>query len=268
MNSKSSSRFSVSSIATFRGTLDFGALATTGSAVPNFALTSTQNFIPTPSNLGDRVAVAAGIFAEWRLAEFHVRFVSSSSSATNGLLAIGVIDDAASTAGFSAPTIAQVCAMKGSVENGIWKNIDLSWKNPSAKYLYTSSEAKDTVDLRWASPLTVYLAGFGLANSTTYGRIEIDYVCHMRGNTPNLTLTSNSQKQHISAVAASSEKTLDVVNFIPAMATSAPMQTNCQSCIGITTGTRPDNTELSNYFARDARLSATAGVGTSLRSRP
>jgi len=201
-------RFSSSSTATLVGTLDFGAVITDGGGIPQFTGSSSQVVIPDPATLGDRVAQVADCFAEWRVNRFQLRYVSSSSSATGGLLALGCVDDAAQAVTLTAPTIAQVNAMKGSVENGVWKNFAFVWGNPAKRFQYTSAQAKDTVDLRWAAPLSIYVAGFGLAATTTYGRFELDYHLSFRGAKPVTTVNATIRTGQAVQVAAPSEKTL------------------------------------------------------------
>jgi len=210
------------SSASLVGTLDLGTMATNGSAIPNFVPSTSQYQELDLAQLADRVARVAGAFSRWRLLRFRLRFVSQVSSATAGQLAFGFVDDPTFATTSTTPTYAQVVAMRGSVENSVWKNSSLDIvPKMSAPWLYTTISASTSSLQRQQQAGVLFVAGLGLANTTTYGEMVLDYHCAFAGESPVETPSLRVKNDEKKSLEQQSQLASSGTSQVPSAAASA-----------------------------------------------
>jgi hypothetical protein len=155
---------------TLRGKLAFTAALTT---TPSVVL------VVDPFNLGARSAALGAVFSRYRVKSLLVKFMSSSSSATDTSAALGFLDDVSITGATLPTTYSGIAELRCSATSFIAESVPsfLEWHPVDGKrWFYTDAESGQ--DPRFFTSATLYGA---TAAATASMVIEIDFVLVMNG---------------------------------------------------------------------------------------
>jgi hypothetical protein len=133
----------------------------------------------SPSAFGNRVAVASGIFARWRIVKLIIK-TPSDPAATPLYTAIGVSDDDGAEGGsVPAPTTAQeIVELRCSIANFSQVNpSEFVWTPVDKSRWYYTQQGGSSADNRFVIPGTLFVssstAGF-VVNCLVYYTIEFE----------------------------------------------------------------------------------------------
>jgi len=159
----------------------------TGGSGNGILLGGSSSYNLSPTTLGGRPAVMAGIFLRYRIKDLNYHYVPTVGSNTAGSLAIGVSDDTSVSSGTVLTDYFATVQLRTVNESQVWNKMNKVWMPVDRKKWYYCDSESSNSDDRFLFPGALVANGLGLTASTTYGTLVIRYSIVFEGAIPNVS---------------------------------------------------------------------------------